>query len=114
MSKLYIFFSKDYKDFLDYSEENKLELFLSESYGDVLCKHNNGYYWGKKWLNVNVAMWKEDINKGLLTKIELFEDPLIPNEWLHQIFNHSKEYKERKAIEELKLSLLMIKKQKHI
>lgn len=95
MSKLYVHFSKDFKDFLDYSEKNKLDLFLSESYGDVQCNQNNGYMWGKKWLNVNVTMWKEDIEKGLLTKYELFCDPSLPNEWLHQIFNHSKEYKEQ-------------------
>jgi hypothetical protein len=31
-------------------------------------------------------MWKEDIDKGLLTKKELYEDENFPQWWLDSIF----------------------------
>lgn len=86
MCEVYRYFSQDFKNFVDYSEESMLELFLSESYGDVDCKSTNGFYVGKRWLNVCVTMWKEDIEKGLLFKKELYEDETIPNWWLDKIF----------------------------
>ena len=63
-----------------------LELFLSESYGDVECKPNNGYSLGKKWLSVNVEMWKEDLQKGNVFLWELYEDDDIPSWWLDKVF----------------------------
>jgi len=86
MCEIYKYFASSWEQSLDYSEESMLELYLSESYGDVDCQNNNGYYVGKRWLNVNVAMWKEDIKKGLLTKYELYSDPQIPDWWLDKIF----------------------------
>ena len=84
MSELYKIFSKDWEHCLDYSEESLLELYISESYGDP-CSDTNGYYVGKKWLNVQVTMWKEDIEKGLLFKEELYKDPKYPHWWLNKI-----------------------------
>jgi hypothetical protein len=31
-------------------------------------------------------MWKEDIEKGILFKKELYEDPKFPHWWLDSIF----------------------------
>lgn len=86
MCEVYKYFSRDWSNWADYTEDSMLELYLSESYGDVQCKHNNGYYIGKRWLNVSVKMWKEDIEKGYLFKKELYNDPDIPNWWLDKIF----------------------------
>lgn len=86
MCELYKHFSKDWCDILDYSEHSMRELFLSESYGDVKCSPTNGYYVGKKMLNLTVTMWKEDIESGLLFKHELYEDPNFPDHWLDRIF----------------------------
>jgi hypothetical protein len=88
MSNIYRHFSKDWQSILDYSEESLLELYISESYGDVDCKDNNGFYIGKKMLNVTVAMWKEDITKGLLLKYELYDDPNLPDWWLNKVLKH--------------------------
>jgi len=86
MCDVYKHFSKDWKSMCDYSEESMLELFISESYGDVKCEPNNGYYIGKQYLNVSVAMWKEDIPKGLLFIKELYQDPDLPDWWLDKVF----------------------------
>ncbi len=65
-----------------------LELFISESYGDVECNSYNGYYIGKKYLNTIITMWFEDIEKGYLFKVELYDDPNLPNWWLDKIFKN--------------------------
>lgn len=88
MCEVYKHFSCDWASCLDYSDNSMLELFLSESYGDVSCKPDNGYYVGKKMLNVNVAMWKEDIEKGLLFKFELYNDSGLPNWWLDKVLKN--------------------------
>ena len=84
MSEVYKHFSKDWKHCLDYSEESMLELYYSESYGDE-CSYDNGFYIGKKYLNLTVAMWKEDISKGYLFKNELYEDYNLPDWWLDKV-----------------------------
>ena len=85
MCKLYVHFSKDWIECLDYSEDSMLELYYSESYGDDVSD-NNGYYIGKKYLNLTVSMWKEDIKLGYLFQCELYNDSNFPNEWLDKIF----------------------------
>lgn len=69
---------------LDYSEEAALTQYRAETFGGVrvgLGKQSNGLYngfaIGKHWMDVTVAMWKEDIHSGLLTKSELYRDPLF-------------------------------------
>ena len=88
MCEVYKHFSKDWNDCSDYSEDSMLELFLSESYGDVSCNQLNGYYIGKKMLNVTVAMWKEDIKYGTLFKCELYDDPDLPDWWLDKVLKN--------------------------
>jgi len=86
MCEIYSLFSEDYRHCCDFSEPRMLELYYSESYGDPI-DNTNGYFVGKKWLNVTVSMWKEDIQKGLLFKQELYNDPRLPHWWLDKIFN---------------------------
>ena len=78
---------------LDYSEEAAMDLFLFESRGIGDLKPNlfyctNGYANGKHWLNVTVAMWREDIAARLLRLDELYNDPdLQPfHWWLDSVF----------------------------
>ena len=85
MSELYRVFANDWKDCLDFSDVALLELYNYESYGGVRPASNNGFYHGKKWLNVNVAMWKEDISRGMLCRRELYEDPKLPHWWLDSV-----------------------------
>jgi hypothetical protein len=91
MSEVYRVFSNDWKDILDYSDESLRELYELES--GITSKLNvnnyndrNGFSVGKKWLSVHVEMWKEDIEKGLLFKKELYEDEKFPHWWLDSIF----------------------------
>ncbi len=86
MCEVYKHFSKDWKHICNYNEESMLELFISESYKGVKCKNNNGYYIGKRYLNVFVTMWINDIKNGVLFKEELYQDSNLPNWWLDKIF----------------------------
>lgn len=85
MAHVYKIFSKDWEHCLDYSEQSLLEMYHSETHGDPVSQ-TNGYYVGKKYLNVTVKMWKEDIEKGLLFMQELYNDPKFPHWWLDKIF----------------------------
>lgn len=78
-------FASDWKDCLDFSDEALVELYNYESYGGQISP-KNGFAVGKKWLNLNVSMWKEDIAQGYLFKHELYEDPKFPHWWLDGVF----------------------------
>lgn len=85
MCELYRIFSKDWEHLIDLSDEAQIEFFNHESLG-LPCSPNNGFALGKKWLNVQVTMWKEDIALGLFFKSELYDDPKYPHWWLDSIF----------------------------
>ncbi len=85
MAAIYKIFSKDWEKYHDYSDNSLIELFNNESYGTPISPYN-GYALGKKWLNVNVQMWIEDIKLGILFKHELYEDTKFPHWWLDSIF----------------------------
>jgi len=84
MCEVYRLFSKDWEHISDYSDEAMLELYNSETYGSSV-RELNGYYIGKRWLSVTVAMWKEDIEQRLLTKHELYLDGKFPEWWLDSV-----------------------------
>ena len=69
----------------DYSEESMLELYMYETYGEGRCDDTNGFHLGKKWMDVTVEMWKEDFEKRLLFKCELYDDPELPDWWLDKV-----------------------------
>ena len=82
MAELYKTFANDWQDCLDFSDEMLVELYNYESYGGSRCHPKNGFAHGKKWLNLSVSMWKEDIEAGNLFKYELYEDVRFPHWWL--------------------------------
>lgn len=86
MAELYKHFAKDWEHCLDFSEESLLEMYHSETHG-LPVRDDNGFYHGKKWLNLTVTMWKEDIKKGLLFKSELYHDGKYPEWWLDGVLN---------------------------
>ena len=88
MCKLYKIFSKDWEHICDYSEDCMRELNVYESTGKGRCRWNNGYYIGKKYLNVTTGMWKEDIELGLLFKHELYEGDKFPRWWLDSVLRN--------------------------
>lgn len=95
MVPLYLIFSKDFENILDFSDDMLYELYHSESYGGR-CSDNNGYAHGKKWLSVTIAAWREDIEKGYLFPLELYLDPKFPHWWLDSVLSkrYSVAYKE--------------------
>jgi hypothetical protein len=87
MSEVYRIFAADWAHVHDFSDDMLLELFNAESYGGPVSSRN-GFACGKKWLNVNVAMWKEDIALGLFRASELYADDKYPRWWLDNVFTH--------------------------
>ncbi len=85
MCEIYRIFSKDWEHLHDYSDQSMIELYNHESYGTPISQ-KNGFALGKKWLSVQVTMWKEDIDSGLLFKHELYNDDKFPHWWLDSIF----------------------------
>jgi hypothetical protein len=86
MSELYKIFAKGFGD-LDFSDEALLSLYNHESYGLSLSPRN-GFAVGKQYLNVQVAMWREDIRAGLLAKFELYNDERFPHWWLDGVLDN--------------------------
>jgi hypothetical protein len=89
MSELYRMFASEWQHVLDFSDDALVELYNYESYGGSISQ-KNGFHHGKKWLNLAVSMWKEDIALGLLFKHELYDDPKFPHWWLDSIFGEKK------------------------
>jgi len=85
MCSVYRVFGRDWEHLFDYSDEMLVEMFNHESLG-LPISEKNGFAHGKKWLSVNVAMWKEGIEERTLFKFELYEDPKFPHWWLDSIF----------------------------
>lgn len=93
MCALYRIFSQEFEG-LDFSDEAMLEMFNAETHGGIIPAPTNGFAQGKKWLSVQVAMWKQDliarnsiggINKTLFID-ELYADEKYPHWWLDSIF----------------------------
>jgi hypothetical protein len=74
MAEIYRRFAADYPR-ADFSEPAAVAMYLHESTGAPLPDpRTNGYALGKKWMDVTVAGWKEEIpSRGLLVS-ELQED----------------------------------------
>lgn len=87
MAEVYRHFGQDWKNCADFSDTALIELYNHESYGTAVSP-NNGFLIGKKWLNVTVAMWKEDLEQKLLFKSELYADPNFPHWWLDSVLKN--------------------------
>jgi hypothetical protein len=89
MCKVYRHFSKEWEHICDYSDESMMEMFLYETFGDGLPDITNGFYLGKKWMDINVKMWYEEIPDGYpmptCFKKELYDDPNYPDWWLDKV-----------------------------
>ncbi len=71
IAEIYKSFAKDFP-MADFGEEAAMDMYQHEN-GIPLPSRvkSNGFQIGKRWMNVTVAMWKEDIAKGLLRVEEL-------------------------------------------
>ena len=90
MVPVYRIFVRDFESCLDFSEDMLYEHYEHESRGQGVCSPKNGFYHGKKWMDVSVASWREDIRLGTLLIFELYRDDTFPHWWLDKVF--SKEY----------------------
>lgn len=84
MSELYRIFATGFGDHLDFSDEALLSLYNHESYGTPLSQ-NNGFAVGKKYLNVQVTMWREDLRVGIISRLDLYDDDRFPHDWLDSV-----------------------------
>jgi hypothetical protein len=90
MAEIYKIFADGWNN-IDFSDKAKQEMFDFESSGrgdieiDCFSTTNNGFAVGKKWLNVQVAMWIEDIQNGIIGKVELYNDKKFPHWWLDKV-----------------------------
>lgn len=74
MATLYRRFAIDFK-FADFSDEAAADMFAWESQGVPIPNNiENGFAMGKKWMDVTISAWLEDIKKGLLFAQELLDD----------------------------------------
>lgn len=83
----------------DFSENAAREMYIFESQGRGRIKPDNGFAIGKKWLDVTVAMWREDLkaNPPMLYAAELYSDPNLPDWWLDNVVGQFKEISNAKT-----------------
>lgn len=74
VADLYLRFSKDWSHMTDASEDALVAQYRHESVGAPKPPDTNAYTLGKKWMDATIAMWKEDLDKGLLLRDELESD----------------------------------------
>lgn len=84
--EVYRIFAKDWEHLFDFSDEMIVELYNCESFG-LPVSEKNGYYLGKKWMDVQIKMWKEDLQVGIISKYELYEDETFPRWWLEKVLD---------------------------
>lgn len=86
MSKVYRIFANYWENILDFSDDSLLQMYKYETFGEHIGDCNrNGFYVGKQWMDVNIKMWREDIQTGILTKHELYSDGSFPEWWLKKV-----------------------------
>jgi len=85
MCQIYRIFSEGY-DFCDFSDSSVVELFNHESFGTAVSK-NNGFFVGKKIMDITIKMWREDISECMLFKHELYASGRYPEWWLDSVLD---------------------------
>lgn len=91
MKEIYLLFKPDNNTQLTYTKEDELSMYNHESSG-TLINPNNGFYWCKHNMDITLAMWKEDIQAGMLTKAEILFEPSYQKHskwfenWLSKIY----------------------------
>ena len=71
---MYLRFARSFSSKLDDSEAAARAMFEHESTGAPAPPESNAFLAGKKWMDVTVKMWREDIPRGLLSRSELTAD----------------------------------------
>ena len=89
MVPLYRYFGRHWEHCLDWSDNALWELYENESFGTGRVSSNNGFAHGRKWMDVTVAQWREELGRTLF-RFELYTDPdLIEwHWWLDKVLGH--------------------------
>lgn len=83
MAEIYRRFATGWEPCCDFSDQALVEMFEWESFGRGNLKFGlfnnnggkyNGFAVGKHWMDVTIAMWREDLRTGMLFKKELQAD----------------------------------------
>lgn len=85
MCQIYKIFSQDYT-YCDFSDSSVVELYNHESFGTTVDKHN-GFFVGKKIMDITIKMWREDIANCMLFKHELYSSGRYPEWWLDNVLD---------------------------
>jgi hypothetical protein len=93
MIPIFRVFSRDWDTCLDYSDDMLYEMYDHESRGVGRISPLNGFYQGKKFMNVTVAQWHEDMFSTIFPW-DLYEDEKFPHWWLDRQFPHAKAWRE--------------------
>ncbi len=84
MVPIYRHFAKPWESCLDFSDAMLEQMYKSETFGEGRTSADNGFAHGKKWMDVTVAMWLEDLGRTLWPS-ELYADPAFPHWWLDKV-----------------------------
>lgn len=86
MAELYRLFAKEFSNMdVDFSNKAKEDMYNYETFGIGYVNERNGYFLGKKILNLQITSWKEDMQSGTLYFWELYEDNKYPHWWLNSV-----------------------------
>lgn len=90
MKTIYLLFKPTHNSQLTYTKEDELVMYNHESSGTPINTYN-GFYWCKHNMDITLAMWQEDIISGMMTKLEILDNPLYKdiewfNTWLSKIY----------------------------
>jgi hypothetical protein len=69
---------------MDFSDDALFDLYIYESTGQGVVRPDNGFANGKKWMDVAVAQWREDLWRTLIP-FELYGDTTFPHWWLDRV-----------------------------
>lgn len=85
--EVYKIFARSWEHVCDFSEEAKRAMYEFETHGKAISKSkkHNGYQLGKQYMDVTIAMWKEDYGSGLLSKYDLLNDDTFPEWWIESV-----------------------------
>lgn len=83
MSNVYKLFTDHFDTLAEFSDHSLIEMYNGETHGTPVSKYN-GFFIGKKRLNITIKMWKEDLKLGNLSRYELYNDR-FPHWWLDKV-----------------------------
>lgn len=95
MAGVYRYFARHWP-LLDFSDTALVALYENETFGRGKVAPDNGFAVGKKWMDVTLAQWREDMWRTLWPW-ELYADAAFPHWWLDRVLPEFKDMGKRLA-----------------